>query len=558
MNHKDKIQSVAGVIAMALLSVACTDKWDDHYSTGATDSGSGTLWEAVASNPELTNFSSVVRRCGYDLTLGGSQGYTVFAPVNSNFTMRQADSLVAEFEKQGQSGIRLSDNTVIKQFLQNHISLYKHPVSSLTNDTITMMNGKYQTLTSSAVGSEALQLKNTLCENGVLFSIEHPIAYFPNVFEYLGQDKELDSLSVFLNKYNEYEFLADKSVPGDIIDGQTVYLDSVVVLRNSLLSQLGEIGSEDSTYWMLAPTNSEWNKHVAEYEPYFNYDNTVPRRDSMQYTNARLALISGAVFSRTVNPDEAFRDSAFSTLASPYSLRRYKDDKYYIYQKPFDAGGIFYGAKDVICSNGHVLKSSDYKVNKYDTFLQTLRIEAEDLSAQDTVVNAEEPVTVIAVAENNPFHKKVSGASYVDVIPKTADVNPIITFRVPNVFSNVGYDIYAVFAPGLAADTLASAERRLPNSFRAYIGYCDQNGKSQSRRIPTRFYTTPDVMDSVLVAKNFVFPTCSWGLGENRVTLQLQSVVGKSETYKYSRTMHIDCILFVPHDKNVGAEEKKK
>lgn len=431
----------------------------------------------------------------------------------------------------------------------------------MTNDTITMMNGKYQTLTSSAVGSEELKMKNTLCGNGVLFTIDNPIAYFPNVFEYLGQDKELDSVSVFLNKYNEYEFQADKSVPGDIIDGQTVYLDSVVTLRNSLLSALGEINSEDSTYWMLAPTNSEWNKYVAEYEPYFNYDNTVNRRDSMQYTNARMALISGAIFNRTDNPDEAFRDSAVSTSANSYIIRSMlSEDDYYIYMKPFDADGVFYGAKDITCSNGHVLKASDFRISKYDTFLQTIKVEAENLLAQDTVVNAEEPLTVIEVAENNPFYKKVSGASYVDIVPKTPDSNPIVTFSISDVLSNVGYDIYAVFAPGLAADTLASAENRLPNSFRAYIGFCDQNGKAQSKRITTRFYTTPDVVDSVLVSSNFVFPTCSKGLAENKVTLQLQSVVSSNETSKYSRTMHIDCILLVPHDKNaaVAAKRNKK
>lgn len=558
MNSKYKIQSVASAIIAFALFASCADKWDEHYSSETVGNG-GTLWEAVSANSDLSNFARVVEGCEYNRILSGNQTYTVFAPSNSAFTAQQADSLIAEYEAQKDADIRTSDNTVVKQFLQNHISLYKHPVSGLTNDTITMMNGKYQPLTSSTVGDGRITSSNELCSNGVLFTVDEPIEYFPNVLEYLGQDSELDSVYAFLSSHNVYEFQADKSVPGDIVDGQTVYLDSVSELRNDLLTKIGEINSEDSTYWMLAPVNSEWSSRVAEYESYFNYDNTVNRRDSMQYTQARMALIGGNVFSRTANPDAAFRDSAVSTVASSYFMRKYLNlDPYYIYYKPFEPGGVFDGAEDITCSNGHVLKTRDYRMDKFATFMQTVRVEAELISYQDTLVDAEEPLTIREVREGNPFYGKVSGNSYVDVVPKSPDLNPIVTFTAPDVLSNVGYDIYVVFAPVLATDTLASAESRLPNSFRVFINYNDQNGKPQSRRIATRFYTTPDVVDSVLVATDFEFPTASVGLSDAPTSVRIQSVVNASETSKYSRTMHIDCILLIPHEKNAAAQAKRR
>ena len=100
--------------------------------------------------------------------------------------------------------------------------------------------------------------KNVLYGNGVLFTINNKVEYFPNVFEYLGLDKDLDSVYQFVNSYSEYEFNPNKSVPGDIIDGRTEYLDSVTELSNLLFRTLGRINSEDSTYWMVAPTNEEW------------------------------------------------------------------------------------------------------------------------------------------------------------------------------------------------------------------------------------------------------------------------------------------------------------
>ena len=76
---------------------------------------------------------------------------------------------------------------------------------------------------------------------------------------------------------------------------------------------------------MIAPTNAEWTRMVEEYTPYFNYDAKVKQRDSLQFVNSRLAILGGTVFSRTINPDEAFRDSAVSTSANSYLVRRMLD-----------------------------------------------------------------------------------------------------------------------------------------------------------------------------------------------------------------------------------------
>lgn len=559
MNSRYIIKSAA-VLAAAALCCSCADEWDDHYGEAGSEGSGGTLWEAISAHGDLSNFTRVVRECGYDQTLSGSQAYTVFAPSDTRFTAQQADSIINVYAEGRQKKLRTDENPAIRQFLQNHISLYKNPVSTLTNDTVVMMNGKYQTLTSGAVGGEKFLSSNALCSNGVLFTVDGPISYFPNVFEYLGNDPELDSVYTFLSSYNNYEFLPEKSVAGGIVDGQTTYLDSVVVLRNSLLNRIGDINSEDSTYWMLAPVNSEWNRLVPEYENYFVYDNTQTKRDSMQHVNARLAVIGGAVFNRTTNPEPAFRDSAIATVAYSYEFRRLLGtEPYYIYQRPFDAGGIFDGASDVECSNGHVLKTSDFRIGKYETFLQTIKVEAEYTSSQDTILNAEEPLTVRTVSETNPFYGKVSDNGYVDVIPSSTDAsaNAGVRFKIPEVLSNVEYDVYVVFAPVLATDTLALADDRLPNRFQIGMSYVDLNGKIQSPRTPKPYTTTTDVVDTVLVNSKFSVPACSIGLSEPQVWIQITSMVKANETSKYSRTMHIDCILLVPRGKAGAADVRR-
>lgn len=566
---KNSHKKIAALCMGIALCASCSDTWNDHYAEGGSNASTGgTLWETIKGNADLSNFAKVVEACGYDVTLGGSQAFTVYAPTNAHFTSAQADSVITVFTTNKQQGIRTTDNPAIVQFLRNHIMLYKNPVSSLTNDTISMMNGKYQYLSPTTVGGRKMLTSNALCSNGVLFTIDGLIDYYPNVYEYLGQDKDLDSIYNFLSEFNNYEFIASESVPGDIVDGQTVYRDSVVRLSNSVLSTLGYINSEDSLYWMLAPTNDVWNEKVTEYEKYFTYSNTVNKGDSMQHANARMALLTACVFNRNENADAALQDSAVSTMASDYESRiSLNDDPYGVFYKPYASGGILEGLTPTECSNGAVLKTSDFRVSPYATFAQVLSIEAEyssNMTGTDPILNAEDPLTTVTVDESNPFYNQVSGHSYVDVMPDLTKVDannkPTVSYKVSGVLSNMAYDVYVVFAPVLASDTLASAENRLPCRFQGSVKYKDATGADKRYNFDLsasgategrqkNFETRPDVVDSVLVLSNRTFPFSSYGLSEVPITVSIVSNVLQSQTSKYSRTMHIDRILFVPHDR---------
>lgn len=541
------IKHISAALLAGMALAGCSDEWNEHYDASAVNDG--TLWQAISSQSDLTHFASVVKACGYDVVLDGSQTYSVFAPTDATFSAAEADSLIAEFKRQQSAGTRPNDNTVVRQFLQNHIALYRHPVSSLTLDSITMMNNKYEVLTHTHLGNRQLLSSNALYDNGLLFTIDRKLDYFPNVFEYLGHDSELDSVYQFLNAYSVYEFDETKSVPGEIVDGQTVYLDSVSVLINPLLESFGLIDSEDSTYWMVCPTNDEWNRLLAEYEPYFNYPNNVARRDSMFRVGTRQAIIGGTVFSRTTNPDVAFRDSAVSTSA-PSSLVRSlmrNDYPYYTYFRPFDAGGVFYGTDDIVCSNGHVLKANDFRISKYETFLQTVKVEAEAIQSQDTIINAVEPLVVREVVSTNPFYGKISGNTFVEVQPDPATAQVTVQYKIPNILSNVGYDIYAVFVPATAYDTLAVAETTRPNIVRTTLYWSDQNGR-EARRIYNKDLTTrPDVVDTVQLVSNYTFPTCSYGLADAAVKVAIRSNVRTNQTSTHSSTLRLDCLIVRPH-----------
>lgn len=532
-------RQICCVVVATLVLTSCNDDWNEHYESATSPGGS--LWHAISTNQELSNFARVTQACGYDRILDGDQTFTVFAPSNSSFTAAEADALISSYNQQLAKGVRNNDNTVVRRFLQNHIAQYRHPVSSLTNNTITLMNDKYATLTGSQLNGKNFSMKNSSCDNGLLFTLETKMEYVPNVLECLDIEEDLDSVFLFLSSHNVYEFSEAQSVPGEIIDGVTHYLDSVTVLTNDLLTTYGRINSEDSTYWFVAPTNTEWNRLLDEYTPYFNYADNVAARDSMKYTNSRLAIIGGGFFSRTNNPDIAFVDSAVSTQALSAQIRKQQgiSDSYYIYQRPFDKGGVFYGTTDIPCSNGHVLKTEKSNISKYETFMQTITVEAENNQYQDTLINAVSPMTVTQVTSNNEFYSQISGGAYVEVIPTNPSARVAVGFKVPNLLSGVKYDIYAVFAPATAADPLAVDEASM--SFRVLSRIRQSNQDGVMTEPPFRYAKSVDgtKVDEVLLQSGVRLTTCSWGLPNPTVRLELQSNTDGA-------TLRIDRIIFRP------------
>ena len=544
-NNMKAKHSLAVFGLLCTLNMACTDTWNEHYDTAVADSG--TLWQKI-SDPQgnTQQFARVLEACGYKEVLDGSQTYTVFAPADDTFSAQQADSVIALYNSEKAAGQTDADNKAVKQFVQNHIALYSHPVSSLTNDTLTLLNRKYYPLSSQKLGGRTLTSAARLCNNGLLFTLSGKLNYFPNIFEYLGEDSETDSAYQFFRRYSIYEFDETKSVVGDVIDGRTIYLDSVSTLTNRLFDIYGRINSEDSTYWMLCPSNDEWNRLVSEYTPYFNYPNNVAKRDSLVYTHTRLAFMGGTIFSASRNTEKSLQDSAVSTMAQSALIRSLLDtEPYYIYAKPYADGGIFSGTQDVACSNGHVLKARQFGVSMYDTFMQTVKVEAENLASQDNLVDAIDPVTIHQVTTSNPFYGKVSGNSFVEIKPSTPTSSVVVRYSVPNLLSGMKYDVMAVFVPATAADTLAREEAKKPCRVVSRVAQTDQNGKLSEPPLRNAKTTQAGVVDTVKMS-TVTISTCSYGLTDALVKLDIKSNVQETQLSTYSNTLRLDCIIFKP------------
>ena len=542
---------IMGAVATVSL-MACTDKWDEHYA--ADETVNGTLWTAIQEDETLTNFARVVEATGYNTRLESSQMFTVFAPTDEEFTSEEAEELIVRYRAEQERGVREEDNPVIQQFVQNHISLFNRSVSTLTNETVTLMNGKYETVTAKKLGESNILSANRYYRNGVLYTIDEPLPYFPNVYEYIGQNGQTDSLYAFLSGYSRYEFDAERSVPGDIVDGKTVYLDSVFRLTNSILSYMGRIDREDSSYLALVPTDRMWKELYQEYVNYFNYPNQTGKRDSLIRTHTRRAIADGTIFN--LNVQTAMEDSAISTAWQKlYEGKTYDNAEphYYVYHRPYSTGGAFAGAEETVCSNGRLMVQDAWKIDKRETFWQQIKIEAEDNEYVDTIIQARDPLSLRSVPLENPFYGKISENYFVEAQPLSTASSTSVRYAIPGQLSNIGYDILAVFVPAIAYNENASAEDRLPCRVRFTLAYSEQDGTETTTTLTNpkdkavNFVTTPDVIDTLLVAEDFKFPTCAWGQEEAQVTLRVASNITSSQSSKYTRTLRLDCIILRPH-----------
>lgn len=559
--------------------ISCTDTWDEHYQTGVM--GEGTLWEAIKNNQQLSNFARVIEATGYNKSLSSSQVFTVFAPTNDAFTDADANEVISQYQAELAKGLKGEKNRAIKEFLMNHIALYNYSIANESPDTtIRMMNGKYLGLTNNTFSGKQFTSTNTITGNGILFTLAEKADYIYNIFEYVKDDPDLDSVSNFLYmtepfQFHKIVFSPSASVPGDIINGQQHYLDSVTTTSNEILSSWLEalLDEEDSFYYALMPTNKAWKEQYEKNAPLFQYDKQVLGRDSLMCLYPRVNILMGMQFSKTTNPllgeTEAI-DSLMSPLAYPYYF--YRKMRYgsfdihpYQFDKPYTKpNGIFTDIKGKkVCSNGVILKTDNWKAKPSDTFLQQIVMEAENSTSLDSLSGATPDAkpswTYTTVQPENPFYDEVSQHEYNTLIPANLmDMGVLLNFR--NVLSNQKYDMYVVTVPATAGDTLATD--KLPTRFGVTLYYHDMEGKEVSKEVSDKdggdisydsstrkqtFLTDPTKVHEIHIG-TFEFPTCSYGLQEPQVKAYININVRSSDVNKgiYTRTLRIDCIKLVP------------
>ena len=527
---------LAGCVCCCATAVltACSD-WNDHYE-GIADAAEGaTLWQQMKANPQLSDFCEVLEQTkvyrmhkktpvSYADLLNSGQTFTVMAPVNNSF---DKNSLLQQVQT------AVGDSAVEKSFVQNHIT--RQLVSSTPDAAkMLMLNLKHQTMANGMIDDIHVTAPNTKSSNGVLHVIERALPYKHNILEMLCDNTALENIGANIRRFNEDIFDPASSVSNGVVDGVPVYVDSVVYERNRLLENVGLLDAEDSTYLVVVPTTEGWNEIYNETAQYFLYDKSIEKRDSLQQYYTMHALLEDAVFNMT--DQKSINDSLISVpyIYTPQSFEKGKK-VYHVFQKPFEEGGILYGAEKLPCSNGSVYTTPKWSFKLTDTFFKEIRTEAESTwmitQERDCSYNARRQIA-----------DSISSDSYLQIIPRTGTSNWQLTFRLNNTLAG-DYDICAVILP----QSVAGLSSEKPCKFKATISYVDEDNNTQTFNCNnTQFQSNPERVDTVVLAEAFHFPTCNFDQNEVKVTLRLECSILARETSRFSREMYLDCIYLRP------------
>ena len=243
------------LLVAAALSFASCDAWKEDIRL--KDNGrSNNLYEAIASNPELSTFAEILRLAGYDKFLQEEQALTVFAPQNSAL-----------------SGINTSDTDKLKEWVKNYIAYLAYCTDEsgkFETDNIRMLNNKNVPVNAAGISGAGIVRHNLMSSNGVLHIIDNTIIDRKNIWEYL--DKQTGYAQIdFIRSINEQVMDKERSVQKGVdMEGRPIY-DTIWVTRNDFLEEF-PLDDETQAFTFLLLEQSAWEYLMTKYAKYMRQD----------------------------------------------------------------------------------------------------------------------------------------------------------------------------------------------------------------------------------------------------------------------------------------------
>lgn len=525
MNRKNLLKSVVVLLTPLLMLVSCQDDWDAHYYAEVTEKSDLNLFEYIKSKPELSIFTQMLEKTGYDKVLSENLTYTVWAPTNASF-----------------NGFDLNDDVEVMRTVRNHITRFSTPTSGITARTMLMLNNKLLVFARSGSGftleGRAVKQSDIAVKNGMLHILEDYVPYINSIWEYIAKADGIDSIRNYLNSLTRLVFDVDAS----FMDG--VLMDSVFREANQVLDNLAAINREDSTYTALLPTDQAW---TAAYQRVFPFFKTLEEDGGLhaQVTNSRWVVARDLFFNGKVSAPfqgDSVR-TAYGTVLT-------------------NASQIFPASAPEINSNGVTYITDQLNHKPTDSWFRPIRVEAENPNFGRSAGNYE-----LTTFSSIGTGYDISGGFYINARATStlSTARLFVNFPIPNTLS-AKYNVYCVFVPLYITDTLnlRSYKVRFSLNYDYVPGvkrdsvWVAETGFTKIHTQAKQFITDPKEVTKVLVLENYEFPFANVTRGNRgadlltgdriRVGLRVENAAGTtaSERLNFSRDIRIDSIILEP------------
>jgi uncharacterized surface protein with fasciclin (FAS1) repeats len=417
--YKFKSIFILPLLAISLLVTGCHDSmWEDHVEKEKLLNSN--LVQVINTKSELSVFSTLLKKTGYDKVLELPNSYTVFAPANDAW-----------------SGVDTTNVDQVRRLISTLI-VYK---SYQTKDaelftSVKAINGKniFYDEASKTFNGAKITTPDLVVSNGVIQIMDKLIERRNNTWEYLSEN----------TGYSQYSFI--KSLDANVMDkeksvaigveastGKTKY-DTVWTNMNNFLKKY-PLDNEDSVYTYVVVENSGFDLLYNKYKKYFT-QSTAAKTDS----TTRYNVCQDFVFKGIVDI------SKFDTLVNVNGVK-----------VPFKNVQI---SKSYNTSNGrvYVINESNIKLKEK---IKPIFIEGENFSGTTDVnyvltrykrwASGERDVTLACgESQNDTLLRKLTGIRD-SIVTKTYYVNSNLVANSTNFYieykakvNSADYDIYYV------------------------------------------------------------------------------------------------------------------
>ena len=582
-------------IAMAMcLFTSCSDYSDYNSEPSAGDQPSAgiTLWENISSDPQLTKFAALAQQCKFSEALNSPRFYTVWAPV---------DAAISETEY---SRLRASDSaTIVKQFMQQHITEYNYPISAaLQSKTIISLNAKHHPFTQQSFDGISYDAINIPAANGVMHKLNGVSEFYPNLYENIDNLQGCDQLKNYIQKYDEYYLDVNASVIGPLRDGKQTYLDSVMKKRNNVIRSImrADLEDEDSTYCMLVPNDQAWNEAYAAINPCYNY---IPKMDYMDLEKKTLVASSlKATDSKADKPAETDGELQDS-LTCRNIVQNLVFSNWYKGNQPLFGNGSFAPADSAYTTSGRHLTNMQPALDhttainemsngwartidkltfdSWETYNPVLATAYPEATMKVTKLTTHN-IPLDSLASRDSLFSKLPPMLRQWILPQTSRFFSYVAVDSANVDGTTGkpefnfalrdvrsttYHIYVVTVPAQVEEPQATVK---PYYLRFYLSWTDAANKQQYTVLPngskSSIEMTTDNGDSsetlvclgdpgrvnVFDLGEFTFPACYYGLDAypSLMMMHTKTYTSSANRRKYDQQMRVAGVFLVPKEYN--------
>jgi hypothetical protein len=246
------------LIALLGIGMAACRQWDERI-TVSDNALSRTLLAEISAQPDLSKFSELLVKSGYDKLIGSSQNYTVWAPTNKAL--------------EGFTLPALSDTTALKLFVGNHIALQTYALPTAAQEVrVRLLNDKYVSFMNGRLGESALVGSNKYVGNGILHTLDKPSAVLPNLWSYINSTKDTYVQNKVLSGLSYLVLNPSKAVVDSISSttGRPVYRPGTGIEQKNKFSDLVfDVADESKQFTYIILTNDAFASEISKLSPYF-------------------------------------------------------------------------------------------------------------------------------------------------------------------------------------------------------------------------------------------------------------------------------------------------